>query len=93
MEDPHGLPNDLTDKPNYTTMDTTQLYEAMGVDGHKWAEAFRQYAVKLGYSDMDQGWLTGWFCNAMMQMHDHVTGTKTTVLPDGSAFFVGTIGE
>ena len=27
-----------------------------------------------------------WFANAMMAMHDHVTGTKTHVLPDGSAF-------
>lgn len=30
--------------------------------------------------------MVGWFANAMMAMYDHVTGTKTTVLPDGSAF-------
>jgi hypothetical protein len=32
--------------------------------------------------------MAGWFANAMMAMHDHCTGTKVTVLPDGSAFFV-----
>lgn len=32
--------------------------------------------------------MVGWFANAMMAMHDHMTGTKTTVLPDGSAFVV-----
>ena len=37
----------------------------------------------------DEGYMVGWFANAMMAMHDHVTGTKTTVLDDGSAFVVG----
>lgn len=32
--------------------------------------------------------MVGWFANAMMAMHDHLTGTETTVLPDGSAFVV-----
>ena len=32
--------------------------------------------------------MTGWFANAMMAMHDHLTGQAPVVLPDGSAFFV-----
>ena len=35
--------------------------------------------------------MVGWFANAMMAMHDHVTGQGATVLPDGSAFFVATV--
>lgn len=36
--------------------------------------------------------MLGWFANAMMAMHDHLTGQKVSVLPDGSAFFVADIG-
>lgn len=32
-----------------------------------------------------------WFANAMMAMHDHLTGQGMTVLPDGSAFFVANV--
>lgn len=32
-----------------------------------------------------------WFANAMMAMHDHLTGQKVTVLDDGSAFFVANV--
>jgi hypothetical protein len=35
--------------------------------------------------------MVGWFANAMMAMHDHLTGQSVTVLPDGSAFFTATI--
>lgn len=34
-------------------------------DAAKWAEQFRKTAIKLGYSDMDEGWLIGWFANAI----------------------------
>ena len=53
--------------PNYTTMPPHLLLDALGDDGSKWATAFRQTAMKLGYSDMDEGWLTGWFANAIEQ--------------------------
>ncbi len=42
----------------------------LGMDGAKWAEDFRLTALKLGYSDMDEGWLIGWFCNAIMSGYD-----------------------
>ena len=34
-------------------------------DGRAWAVEFRQTAIRLGYSDMDEGWLIGWFANAI----------------------------
>jgi len=36
-----------------------------GDDAEKWASEFRKKAIKLGYSDMDEGWLIGWFANAI----------------------------
>ena len=42
----------------------------------------------IGYSDMDEGWLVGWFANAIEHSQDVRHGTGPTVLPDGSAFFV-----
>ena len=35
--------------------------------------------------------IVGWFANAMMAMHDHLTGQQVTVLDDGSAFFVADV--
>lgn len=42
-----------------------QLLDRLGTDGAKWAAEFRQTAIRLGYSDMDEGWLIGWFANAI----------------------------
>jgi hypothetical protein len=42
-----------------------QILERLGDDAAKWAAEFRKTAIKLGYSDMDQGWLIGWFANAI----------------------------
>ena len=39
--------------------------EDMGLDAAKWAKEFRAIAIRLGYSDMDEGWLIGWFANAI----------------------------
>ncbi len=39
----------------------------------------------------DEGYMVGWFANAMMAMHDHIKGTKPVVLDDGSAFVVGEV--
>jgi hypothetical protein len=35
--------------------------------------------------------MVGWFANAMMAMHDYLTGQSVTVLDDGSAFFTATV--
>jgi len=45
------------------------LLERLGDDAAKWAAEFRKTAIKLGYSDMDEGWLIGWFANAIENAH------------------------
>ena len=47
-----------------------ETLERLGMDGAKWAAEFRTTALRLGYSDMDEGWLIGWFCNAVMAGYD-----------------------
>ena len=37
----------------------------LGSDGFLWAQEFNKTAVRLGYSEMDEGWLIGWFANAI----------------------------
>lgn len=41
------------------------LLAYLSTDAAKWAAEFRTTARKLGYSDMDEGWLIGWFANAI----------------------------
>lgn len=42
-----------------------ELLQRLGTDASKWAAEFRATALRLGYSDMDEGWLLGWFANAI----------------------------
>jgi hypothetical protein len=46
------------------------FYARVGDDASKWAAEFRATAIRLGYSDMDEGWLTGWFANAIEHSSD-----------------------
>lgn len=55
---------------DYTIMEGAELLSALDDDASKWAAAFRQIALKLGYSDMDEGWLIGWFANAIEHSSD-----------------------
>ena len=43
---------------------------ALGDDARKWAQAFSQSAVNLGYPPMDEGWLIAWFANAIEHSSD-----------------------
>ena len=79
--------------PDYTAMDGHVMVAELGADARKWAVAFGQMAVKLGYSEMDEGWLIGWFANAIEHSYDVRTGTGPVVLPDGSGVFVGVVRE
>ena len=56
--------------PDYIAMNGPALLAACADDAAKWAAAFRQHAVKLGYSDMDEEWLIGWFANAIERADD-----------------------
>jgi hypothetical protein len=46
-------------------MKDTELLQFMGTDGAKWAVEFRRVALELGYADMEEAWLIGWFANAI----------------------------
>lgn len=50
---------------DYTQMPVTEMLFALGDDAAKWAEAFCQHAKKLGHGDIDEGWMIGWFANAI----------------------------
>jgi hypothetical protein len=55
---------------DYTAMNGPELLSALGDRGFKWAKAFCQQAKKLGYGDIDEDWVTGWFANAIESSHD-----------------------
>ena len=42
-----------------------EMLVRLGTDAMLWAQEFSKTAVKLGYSEMDEGWLIGWFANAI----------------------------
>jgi deoxycytidylate deaminase len=39
-------------------------------DAREWAKAFNRTLVQLGYQPHDEGWLIGWFANAIMRGYD-----------------------
>lgn len=65
-------------------------------DATAWAKFYVQTREKFeadgreGRFDSEEN-MVGWFANAMMAMHDHITGQGPVILPDGSAFFVATV--
>lgn len=56
-------------------------------DARVWAKFFCESNPGV----LNESIMVAWFANAMMAMHDHLTGQGPTVLPDGSAFFTGEI--
>ena len=61
-------------------------------DAMAWAKFFIERTKDMDRDSFrDEGYMVGWFANAMMAMYDHVKGIKATVLPDGSAFIVDEI--
>lgn len=76
---------------DYTAMNGPELLAACRDDAHKWATAFMQHVEKNGPADFDM--MVAWFANAIEHSHDVRTGSGPVVLPDGSAFFVGTVGR
>lgn len=46
-------------------MQDEEFLEYLGCDAFKWAQEFNKTAVKLGYPEMDEDWLIGWFANAI----------------------------
>lgn len=60
----------MADEIDYTRMQASEMLGNLGDDGAKWAAAFRQHAEKLGHAGMDEGWLAGWFANAIEHSSD-----------------------
>jgi hypothetical protein len=56
---------------DYKALDGGEFLEALGTDGPKWAEAFRQINPDC---NVDDGTMLGWFCNAIMAGHDAACG-------------------
>ncbi len=69
-------------------MEDGDLLRYMGTDAQKWAAEFCKIARDKGL-DLDEGWMLGWFANAIMAGHDGATGREPVELPDGSAFAIG----
>lgn len=67
-----------------------------GDNAANWAKAFCQIAKAnpdlLATDGLDEGWMIGWFANAIECSQDARNGTGPVVLPDGSAFFTGQVG-
>ena len=59
-------------RPDYSAMTEPQLLNAMGDDASQWAAAFCQIAKRHGH-DLDEGWMIGWFANAI----EHSTQVRT----------------
>jgi hypothetical protein len=74
-----SLAADPAVKPAQKESDGDML-DRLGMDGVKWAAEFRTTALRLGYSDMDEGWLIGWFCNAIMAGYDRRKPTLAEAL-------------
>lgn len=75
---------------DYTAMESCAMVSECADDAAKWAKAFCQHAEKLGHPGIDEGWVIGWFANAIEHSTDVRNGTGPVVLPDGSAVFVAT---
>ena len=58
---------DIQDVPR--TNEAQSLH--MNPDASVWAAEFKKTCDKLG-KECDEGWMLGWFANAMMAMHDHL---------------------
>ncbi len=74
LKETGALPNEL----QYTAMASHQILETCGTDAARWATAFCQHARKLGYSPMDEAWVTGWFANAIEHSTDLRMGRGKT---------------
>lgn len=64
-------------------------------DARAWAKFYTESRAKYDGKDNfdNEENMIGWFANAMMAMHDHVTGQGVTVLDDGSAFVVASVAN
>lgn len=73
--------------PDYTAMSGPQLLAELGDNAAAWAAAFCQHAKKLGHGDIDEGWMIGWFANAIENSTDvRRRRSEPSVAPARGAF-------
>lgn len=63
-------------------VDDANFLRDAGMDGVKWATEFKRVAERLGHHSMDEGWLIGWFCNAIMAGYDDAERRNCATAPD-----------
>lgn len=51
--------------PDYLALKDGEIIEQCRDDASKWAAAFCQHAKHLGVGEIDEGWMIGWFANAI----------------------------
>ncbi len=56
--------------PDYTAMQPGHMLDALRDDASAWAAAFCQHAKALG-QEIDEGWMIGWFANAIETSWEH----------------------
>lgn len=80
---------DFLDHTDPTTLGP-DLGSACGDNAMNWAKAFCAIAKSRGVDlgDDPEGWMVGWFANAIECADQARHGGKPVVLPDGSSFFV-----
>ena len=61
----------MTDTQDYKSMDAGAFLQALGTDGTKWTEAFRQIHPDCA---VDDEVMLAWFCNAIMAGNDAAHG-------------------
>lgn len=68
-----------------------ELGEACGDNAMNWAKAFCATAKSLGIDlgKDPEGWMVGWFANAIECADDARHGPRIVKLPDGSGAFIG----
>lgn len=54
-------------------------------DARTWAKSFNETLVKLGHQPHDEGWLIGWFANAIMCGYDEAHRQASADTPRGAA--------
>lgn len=53
-----------------STADTApEMLDRLRDNAQLWAQEFNKTAVKMGYGEMDEDWLIGWFANAIEHSH------------------------
>lgn len=72
-------------KIDYASMSSGDLLQAMGDDATKWAAAFVQIAEKQGHHGIDEGWMIGWFANAIEHSGDVRRWRREASEPSGGA--------